>query len=439
MSRITSSATTTAGRTQSTVCSRSHFRPTRRRLRRPARPPPSSACPGTRRPSNTKTRKATGTPRRPPAAIVRTPTSRTRIDRRASRVGWVERSASHVVRTTSLPIAPPVLAASTERHLEAEHGWSLVPNACFRLASRHRVRRACRRGDGGRKRSGGPVQAHDRLRADDRLHLSRDQLFGAPAVGRDYIDAQQGWLYGYTNFNSVRFSTSPAVEVTMAVGARPTLGPFEFDIGAAYYYYPGELGPELSNYWEAHATVSYKLTDKITLAPTLAYAPNVLADRRLGHLRSRHALIRSAERIPSRRPGLDVVRRHRALAVRPPLERRRRERGRRRASAAGLHQLACRPDVHLPRIQARPQLHRHEPLERELLRADRRPRGHTGRREQSGQQSLRIALGPVRRDVLGNTRFRHQPCDAGPLTTSCASRFWRSASRLHAPAPAKEK
>jgi len=95
-----------------------------------------------------------------------------------------------------------------------------------------------------------------------------------PSVGT-YVDAQQGWLYVYTNFNSVRFSTSPAVELTMAVGARPTLGPFEFDIGAAYYYYPGELGPELSNYWEAHATVSYKLTDKITLAPTLAYAPNV--------------------------------------------------------------------------------------------------------------------------------------------------------------------
>ena len=74
-----------------------------------------------------------------------------------------------------------------------------------------------------------------------------------PSVGT-YVDAQQGWRYVYTNFNSVRFSTSPAVEVTMAVGARPTLGPFEFDIGAAYYYYPGELGPELSNYWEAHAT-----------------------------------------------------------------------------------------------------------------------------------------------------------------------------------------
>jgi uncharacterized protein (TIGR02001 family) len=90
-----------------------------------------------------------------------------------------------------------------------------------------------------------------------------------------YLDAQYGWLYGYTNFNSVKFSTDAAVEVTMAVGARPVLGPFEFDIGAAYYYYPGEIGPERSNYWEAHATVSHKLTNQVTLAPTIAYAPNV--------------------------------------------------------------------------------------------------------------------------------------------------------------------
>jgi len=70
-----------------------------------------------------------------------------------------------------------------------------------------------------------------------------------PAAGA-YVDAQQGWLYVYTNFNSVRFSTDPAGELTMAAGLRPTLGPFEFDIGAEYYYYPGEIGPEHSNYWE---------------------------------------------------------------------------------------------------------------------------------------------------------------------------------------------
>jgi uncharacterized protein (TIGR02001 family) len=95
-----------------------------------------------------------------------------------------------------------------------------------------------------------------------------------PSVGT-YVDAQSGWLYAWTNFNSVKFSTSPAVELTTAAGIRPTLGPFEFDIGAAYYYYPGEIGPERSNYWEAHATVSHKLTEKLTLGATLAYAPNV--------------------------------------------------------------------------------------------------------------------------------------------------------------------
>jgi uncharacterized protein (TIGR02001 family) len=95
-----------------------------------------------------------------------------------------------------------------------------------------------------------------------------------PSVGT-YVDAQYGWLYAYTNFNSVKFSTSPAVEVTIATGVRPTLGAFDFDIGAAYYYYPGEIGPDLSNYWEAHATVSHKLTEKLTLGATLAYAPDV--------------------------------------------------------------------------------------------------------------------------------------------------------------------
>jgi uncharacterized protein (TIGR02001 family) len=95
-----------------------------------------------------------------------------------------------------------------------------------------------------------------------------------PAVGA-YVDAQKGWLYAYTNLNSVRFSTGATIELTMAAGARPTLGPFDFDIGAAYYYYPNEPGPEHSNYWEAHATASRKLTDKVTLESTLAYAPDV--------------------------------------------------------------------------------------------------------------------------------------------------------------------
>jgi uncharacterized protein (TIGR02001 family) len=95
-----------------------------------------------------------------------------------------------------------------------------------------------------------------------------------PSVGA-YVEAQRGWLYAATYFNSVKFSTQAASELTMVAGLRPTMGPFEFDIGAGYYYYPGEIGPERSNYWEAHATVAYKPTETVTLGMGLNYAPNV--------------------------------------------------------------------------------------------------------------------------------------------------------------------
>src|SRR5262245_40146132 len=44
-----------------------------------------------------------------------------------------------------------------------------------------------------------------------------------PSVGA-FVDVQQGWLYAWTNFNSVKFSTRPAVEMTMALGVRPVFG-----------------------------------------------------------------------------------------------------------------------------------------------------------------------------------------------------------------------
>src|SRR5262245_38104611 len=49
------------------------------------------------------------------------------------------------------------------------------------------------------------------------------------------------------------------------------------------------------------------------------------------------------------------------------------------------------------------------------FRNDRRPRRHSGRRGKSGRQSLGIALAAVRRDVLGDARFRIQSFNARPL------------------------
>jgi uncharacterized protein (TIGR02001 family) len=231
-----------------------------------------------------------------------------------------------------------------------------------------------------------------------------------------YVDAQQGWLYGYTNFNSVKFSTSPAVEVTVAAGIRPTLGPFEFDIGAAYYYYPGELGPDLSNYWEAHATLSHKVTDKLSWGPTIAYAPDVWQSGAWGvYAAGTLAYELPSEFLPTGLGwslSLDFGR----WMFGPTSAGGRRNRGRGRACAAELQQLARRTDIQLPGLQARPQLHRHVPLEGELLRADGRPRRRSGRGGQSRQQSHGIALAPVRRDLFGNARFRIQSSDARPLS-----------------------
>jgi hypothetical protein len=58
--------------------------------------------------------------------------------------------------------------------------------------------------------------------------------------------------------------------------------------------------------------------------------------------------------------------------------------------------------------------------------------------KQSGRQSLRITLGPLRRDILGNARHRDRSCHVRPLTKSC-THFFRKASTLQGPAPAKDR
>src|SRR5258706_826876 len=259
-----------------------------------------------------------------------------------------------------------------------------------------------------------------------------------PAVGA-YVDAQKGWLYAYTNLNSVKFSTGATIELTMAAGARPTLGPFDFDIGAAYYYYPNEPGPEHSNYWEAHATASRKLTDKVTLESTLAYAPDVWQTGAWG--------VYGAGTLSYELPS----------GLLPPdvgwtlsLDLGRWSFG---PTSSGGGVSAAGGGLALPSFTNwRAGLafsyrafklglnYTDTNLSRENCYVlDRRPRRRPGRREQSRQQSVRLALAPVRRGVLGNTRCRDQSCNAWPLRASCGSRFSRKASRLHDPAPAKEK
>ena len=245
----------------------------------------------------------------------------------------------------------------------------------------------------------------------------------------------RGWLYVYTNFNSVRFSTDPAGELTVAVGARPTLGPFEFDIGAEYYYYPGEIGPEHSNYWEAHATVSHKLTDKITWGSTLAYAPNVWQTGAWGTYASGTlSFDLPSEFVPAEVSwslSMDVGR----WLFGPTSS------GGGVSAAGGGLPLPDFTNWHAGltftyRVFKLGLNYTDTNLSK---RADGRRRSRTGRDKQSGRQSPRITLGPLRRDILGNARHRNRSCDVRPLTKSCTSHFFRKASTLQGPAPANDR
>lgn len=92
------------------------------------------------------------------------------------------------------------------------------------------------------------------------------------------IDAQWRGFYVNTNFQSVNLPTNPAAEITLAGGYRWELAKFNFDLGASYFYYPGEVATDTAtktNYWEYALNVDRDLTEQINLNAQFAYAPDV--------------------------------------------------------------------------------------------------------------------------------------------------------------------
>jgi hypothetical protein len=68
------------------------------------------------------------------------------------------------------------------------------------------------------------------------------------------IETTYNVLYAGMTAASVKLPTQPAAEISIGGGARPALGPVEFDLGVTYFLYPGEAPAAESNginYWEA--------------------------------------------------------------------------------------------------------------------------------------------------------------------------------------------
>src|SRR5262245_23459490 len=99
-----------------------------------------------------------------------------------------------------------------------------------------------------------------------------------PAAGAAF-EAAIGMLYGGGTVASVRLPSQPAAEITMGGGIRPKLGNVQFDFGATYFAYPGEIPPPGVtagiNYWEALARADTKLGELLRVAGGFAYSPNV--------------------------------------------------------------------------------------------------------------------------------------------------------------------
>ncbi len=73
---------------------------------------------------------------------------------------------------------------------------------------------------------------------------------------------------------------SPAAEVDLYGGWRPTVGKWSFDLGYIYYLYPKSLaasqGGFTSDFMEFYAKANYAVTDALTVGGQVYYSPDLL-------------------------------------------------------------------------------------------------------------------------------------------------------------------
>jgi uncharacterized protein (TIGR02001 family) len=70
--------------------------------------------------------------------------------------------------------------------------------------------------------------------------------------------------------------SDPNAEIDIYGGWRNSFGAFSVDIGALYYYYPGELFNVDSSFWEVYGKFAYAFTEDFTVGANVFYSPDVL-------------------------------------------------------------------------------------------------------------------------------------------------------------------
>ncbi len=98
-----------------------------------------------------------------------------------------------------------------------------------------------------------------------------------PAVGAA-IEAAFAQFYAGASVASVKLPTQPAAEIAVSGGVRRKIGDIDFDLGATYYFYPGETLVGMAkgiDYWEATIRATKRIMESFRFAGGFAYSPNV--------------------------------------------------------------------------------------------------------------------------------------------------------------------
>jgi uncharacterized protein (TIGR02001 family) len=110
--------------------------------------------------------------------------------------------------------------------------------------------------------------------ASDYIYRGTSLSDRKPAVGAG-VEATYGWLYAGATAASVKLPSEPGAELTFAGGIRPSYANIDFDLGAIYFLYPGEMPGTNIDYWEASARADTAIGESFRAAGGFAYSPNV--------------------------------------------------------------------------------------------------------------------------------------------------------------------
>jgi uncharacterized protein (TIGR02001 family) len=96
--------------------------------------------------------------------------------------------------------------------------------------------------------------------------------------GAGYVEVVRDGFYVNGQLYTVRLPTVPAAELTFAAGIRRTFAGTDFDLGAEYYYYPGETLPAGTNptsYWQTGLSATRRVLNAFEVIGTVTGSPDV--------------------------------------------------------------------------------------------------------------------------------------------------------------------